>query len=65
MFPATYAIAGLRKTLMPDASGVWGPDPAQAILILGVFCLIFLPLALWVFGRTLEFGRRYGVLAGY
>jgi ABC-2 type transport system permease protein len=64
-FPATYVIAGLRKTLMPDASGIWGPDPIQAIVILGAFCLIFLPFSLWVFGRSLEFGRRYGVLAGY
>jgi ABC-type uncharacterized transport system permease subunit len=63
--PNTYLNAGLRKALEPNASHVYGPDPAQAMLLLLAFSAIFLPLALWIWGRTLEVGRRYGVLAGY
>jgi ABC-2 type transport system permease protein len=65
VFPNTYLNAGLRKALEPNAGHVYGPDPAQALLLLLVFSAVLLPLALWVFGRSLEAGRRYGVLAGY
>jgi ABC-2 type transport system permease protein len=64
-FPNTYVYAGLRKALEPNASHVYGPDPAQAMLLLLAFSAVLLPLALWLFGRTLQVGRRYGVLAGY
>ncbi|MGH9291688.1 MAG: ABC transporter permease [Acidimicrobiales bacterium] len=64
-FPNTYVIAGMRKALMPHASGIYGPDTGQAILLLLAFCAVLLPLGLWIFGRSLELGRRYGMLAGY
>jgi ABC-type uncharacterized transport system permease subunit len=64
-FPAMWVISGLRKSMMPNSSYIYGPDPNQAILISLAFTVVFLPLALWVFGRSLEYGRRYGVLAGY
>ncbi|MGO9581626.1 MAG: hypothetical protein ACLP36_02350 [Acidimicrobiales bacterium] len=65
MFPNMWMMAGMRKALMPNASGVYGPDPAQAMLLLLVFSALLLPLSLWLFGRSLETGRRYGILAGY
>jgi len=65
LFPNMWMMAGMRKALMPDASGVYGPDPAQAMLLLLAFSVLLLPLSLWLFGRSLETGRRYGILAGY
>jgi ABC-2 type transport system permease protein len=64
-FPSTYVISGMRKALMPEASGVYGPTPDQAMLLLLGICVIVFPVSLWLFGRSLEVGRRYGVLAGY
>lgn len=65
LFPNTYINAGLRKALMAHSSHIYGPTPGQAELLLLLACAVLLPLGLWVFGRSLETGRRYGVLAGY
>jgi ABC-2 type transport system permease protein len=65
LFPNTYVISGLRKSLLPNSVGIYGPDAAQAILLLLGGCVILLPMSLWIFGRTLETGRKYGILAGY
>jgi ABC-2 type transport system permease protein len=65
LFPNTYLTAGMRKALMLNAGQVYGPDPNYALLELLAICAILLPLSLWVFGRSLETGRKYGVLAGY
>jgi ABC-2 type transport system permease protein len=63
--PPTYVISALRQSLMPDASGLTGPTPLQAVLLLLVFIAIVYPIALWLYGRALEFGRKMGLLAGY
>jgi len=65
LFPSTYLNAGLRKALMAHSSHVYGPNPAEAMLLLLAVCVILLPLSMWIFGRSLESGRKYGVLAGY
>lgn len=65
VFPSTYIISGMRKVLMPHASHIYGPSPDQAMLLLLAVCVILLPVSVWFFGRSLEVGRRYGVLAGY
>jgi len=65
LFPNMWMMAGMRKALMPNASGVYGPDPAEAMLLLLAFTVVLFPLSLWLFGRSLETGRRYGILAGY
>ncbi len=65
VFPNTYLISGLRKALMPDAASIYGPSPVSSLLILSLVCAVLLPASLWIFGRSLETGRRYGVLAGY
>jgi len=63
--PSTYLIAGLRKAMLPGAGGIYGPGPLGATLLLVAFVVVLLPLAVWLFGRALDVGRRYGVLAGY
>jgi ABC-2 type transport system permease protein len=64
-FPNTYLNAGMRKVMMTHSSQVYGPNATQSILLLFAFCAILLPLSMWIFGRSLETGRKYGVLAGY
>jgi ABC-2 type transport system permease protein len=65
LYPQMYLTSGLRKSLEYHSGHIYGPSGAQAILALLAMTAIFLPLALWLFGRSLETGRRYGVLAGY
>lgn len=65
VFPNTYLNSGLRKLLLPGSAQIYGPNPSQAMLLLMGFCVVMLPIGLWLFGRSLEVGRRYGVLAGY
>jgi ABC-2 type transport system permease protein len=65
IFPNTYLTAGMRKVLIPNSAQVYGPSPGQAMLLLLLFCAVLLPLSIWLFGRSLEVGRKYGVLAGY
>ena len=42
-----------------------GPSTWTAITALLVFDVVAIPVALWVFSRTLEYGRVAGVLSGY
>jgi ABC-2 type transport system permease protein len=63
--PPTYVISALRRILMPEGDSLSGPTALQAILMLLVFLAIVYPLALWLYGRSLEFGRKMGLLAGY
>jgi ABC-2 type transport system permease protein len=64
-FPNTYLNAGMRKALMAHSGHIYGPSPAEAMLLLLAICVVLLPLSMWIFGRSLETGRKYGVLAGY
>lgn len=65
IIPHTYVIQALRRVLMPAGEVLPGPDTPFAILALVVFCLVAYPIALWIFGRTLEYGRKIGALSGY
>jgi ABC-2 type transport system permease protein len=65
VIPHTYVIQALRRVLMPQGEVLPGPTAGQAILALGVFSLVMYPIALWVFGRALEYGRKIGALSGY
>src|SRR5690606_37129238 len=58
IIPHTYVIQALRRVLMPAGEVLPGPDTPFAILALVVFCLVAYPIALWIFGRTLEYGRK-------
>lgn len=65
LLPTTYVNAGLRKLLLPDAQHVYGPGPlwAAAALAVGIVPLAF--VAVFAFNRSINTGRRLGVLAGY
>ena len=63
--PHTYVIQALRKVLMLQGEVLPGPTAWQAIAALSAFSLILYPIALWSFGRILEYGRKVGALSGY
>ncbi|MGH8916371.1 MAG: ABC transporter permease [Acidimicrobiia bacterium] len=65
VIPHTYVMQALRRALMPQGEVLPGPTAGQAILALAVFSLIMYPIALSVFGRALEYGRKIGALSGY
>ena len=63
--PMTYVLTAVRKLLMSDGGSISGPSPAQSVLLLLAFLAVVYPLGLWLYGRSLEYGRKLGVLAGY
>lgn len=66
LLPHTYAIIALRGALLPSAEGaVPVITPETALLALTLFSVVMFPLAIWLFGRALEYGRKLGVLSGY
>jgi ABC-2 type transport system permease protein len=65
LLPSTYLVYGLRAALLPGGAIPGAPDATQALVFLALFDLIVFPAAIAAFGRSLEVGRRLGVLAGY
>lgn len=65
LIPHTYVIQALRRVLMPEGAVLGGASAGQAMLALGLFAIVAHPIALWFFGRTLEYGRKIGALSGY
>jgi ABC-2 type transport system permease protein len=65
LIPHTYVIVALRGALMSGGPESAAITSTEALLALGLFCLVVFPLALWVYGRALEYGRKLGVLSGY
>ncbi|HEX6569710.1 MAG TPA: ABC transporter permease [Acidimicrobiales bacterium] len=65
LLPPTYAIQGVRRTLMPSGDALTGPSTMTALLALAAFCVVIYPVSLWLYGRSVDIGRRYGTLAGY
>jgi ABC-2 type transport system permease protein len=63
--PQTYVLSAMRRLLMTDSSTISGPSTGQAVLMLLAFIAVVYPLGLWLYGRSLEYGRKLGVLAGY
>ena len=63
--PPTYVNSALRKILMPAGDQIPGPSAGVAVLLLIGFLVVLYPLALWLYGRALEYGRKMGLLAGY
>jgi ABC-2 type transport system permease protein len=63
--PQTYVLSAMRRLLMADSSAISGPSTGQSILMLVTFIAVVYPLGLWLYGRSLEYGRKLGVLAGY
>ena len=62
LLPITYALRAMRGALLTGAT--W-PQLAPDILALSLFCLILLPLALWVFRYAVDRARVAGTLAHY
>lgn len=64
VIPHTYAINALRGVLMAEP-----PQDAMSLtaslIALLIFNVIVFPLAIWLFGRSLEEGRKYGMLGSY
>lgn len=65
VIPHTYVIQALRRVLMPEGEVLPGPTAWQAVGALAIFSIVFYPIALWVFGRILNYGRKIGALSGY
>lgn len=62
LLPITYALRAMRGALLTGAT--W-PQLAPDILALCLFCLILLPLSLWVFRYAVDRARAEGTLAHY
>jgi ABC-2 type transport system permease protein len=65
LLPPTYAIQGVRRTLLPGGEALTGPSTMASVLVLAGFCVLIYPVSLWLYGRSVDIGRRYGTLAGY
>lgn len=65
IMPHTYVIQGLRKVMLPDGAELSGPSSSSVVLTLLGFSVLAYPLAIWIWGRALEYGRKLGVLSGY
>ena len=65
LLPPTYAIQGVRRVVLPGGDTLTGPSSTVSVLALGALCVMIYPVALWLYGRSVDIGRRYGTLAGY
>lgn len=65
LFVHSYVVSGMRHALLPVKEGLTGPSAGTSVVVLGLATLVLTPLAIWAFGRSMEFGRRMGLLAGY
>jgi hypothetical protein len=51
--------------MMPDGAQLAGPSLQASFAVLAAFNLAVFPFAIWLFGRSMQYGRKMGVLAGY
>jgi ABC-2 type transport system permease protein len=65
LFVHTYVVSGMRHALLPDTGGLSGPSYGISIAILAATAVFLTPISVWAFGRSMEFGRKMGLLAGY
>ncbi len=65
LFPHTYVIAALRRAVMPQGADLPGLSAVAAIGVLSAMTAILFPIAILIYRRAMELGRRMGVLAGY
>jgi len=62
--PHTYVINASRAVLMDDPGSFVIPFDT-AVLALAIFNVVVMTLGLWLFSRSLEYGRKMGMLSGY
>jgi ABC-2 type transport system permease protein len=55
--PATYALRGIRDSVLDGAGLAWGD--VWPLLLIGA---VSIPLGLWVFGRGEVYAKRHGKL---
>jgi ABC-2 type transport system permease protein len=65
LLPHTYVISGVRRLLMPVGDALSGPSLGVSIAVLVASTVVLYSVCLYIFGRSLDFGRRYGILGGY
>jgi ABC-2 type transport system permease protein len=62
LIPHSYVISAERQLLMPDPLG-GGTSPATSIAILVAFCVVTFTVGLFLFDRSLNLARRWGILS--
>jgi ABC-2 type transport system permease protein len=62
LIPVTYALRAMRLALLQGASFA---DLRGDIVALGIFCLLLLPLSLFIFGFAVRLARNDGSLTHY
>ncbi len=62
--PHTYVINASRAVLMEDPGTFYVPFNT-AVLALLIFNVVVMSAGLWMFSRSLEYGRKMGMLSGY
>jgi len=62
--PHTYVINASRAVLMEDPGTFLVPFDT-AVLALLIFNVVVMSIGLWLFSRSLEYGRKMGMLSGY
>jgi ABC-2 type transport system permease protein len=62
--PHTYVINASRAVLMEDPGSFVVPFDT-AVLALLIFNVVVMSVGLWLFSRSLEYGRKMGMLSGY
>ncbi len=65
LLPQTHILAAVRQLVMPGGEDVGGATPMEAFIGVGLFGIAATCLGAWMLGRSLELGRRLGVLGGY
>jgi ABC-2 type transport system permease protein len=65
LLPHTYVIDAVRHVLMPAADQLPSVSLRTCVFALVAVNVVGHPLALWLYGRMLEQGRKLGVLSGY
>jgi hypothetical protein len=50
---------------MPEGAEIPGVSTGEALLALVGFNLVVYPIAIWLFGRSMNYGRKMGLLSGY
>jgi ABC-2 type transport system permease protein len=62
--PHTYVINASRAVLMEDPGTFVIPFGAASLALI-IFNVVVMTIGLWLFGRSLEYGRKMGMLSGY
>jgi len=65
LMPTMYVGSGLRKLLLPHADAIYGPSGLVATVVLAAVVVPLAVIAAITFNRSVNAGRRLGVLAGY